>query len=61
MAAIRRLRFHGLIDWVRRSIKTGNDGEFAPQREQTSNAYYFDFEPAGIGRHQSVRAQGFLS
>lgn len=39
--ALRRLRAHGFIAWVRRTVKTGNDTEFAPQREQTSNAYYF--------------------
>ncbi|OAN62819.1 helix-turn-helix domain-containing protein [Sphingomonas sp. TDK1] len=42
IAALRRLRDHGLISWVRRTIKTSNEGEFAPQREQTSNAYYFE-------------------
>lgn len=42
IAALRRLRDHGLISWVRRTIKTANEGEFAPQREQTSNAYYFE-------------------
>lgn len=41
IAALKRLKFHGFIDWVRRSVRTGNDGQFAPQREQTSNAYYF--------------------
>ncbi len=40
--AIARLKVRGFIDWVRRSIRTNNEGEFAPQREQTSNAYYFD-------------------
>lgn len=42
VGALARLRKHGFIAWVRRSIATGNKGEFAPQREQTSNAYYFD-------------------
>lgn len=42
VGALRRLKAHGFIDWVRRSMKTGNDGSFAPQREQTSNAYFFD-------------------
>ncbi len=42
IAALRRLKKHGFIDWVRRTTRTGNDGEFAPQREQTSNAYFFD-------------------
>jgi hypothetical protein len=36
-----KLREHGFLDWVRRSRKTGNDREFGPQREQTSNAYFF--------------------
>jgi hypothetical protein len=36
---LKRLRHHGLIDWVRRTTRTGNAGEFGPQLEQTSNAY----------------------
>ncbi|MBB4152874.1 DNA-binding transcriptional regulator YhcF (GntR family) [Sphingomonas jinjuensis] len=44
VAALRRLKAHGFVAWVRRSIATGNDGAFAPQREQTSNAYYFDHQ-----------------
>ncbi len=40
--AAKRLKARGFLDWVRRSIRTDNEGEFAPQREQTSNAYYFD-------------------
>lgn len=42
IGALARLKAHGFVTWVRRSIATGNDHEFAPQREQTSNAYYFD-------------------
>lgn len=45
IAGLRRLRDHGFIGWVRRSIRTANEGEFAPQREQTSNAY--EFAPRG--------------
>ncbi|MCC2978900.1 helix-turn-helix domain-containing protein [Sphingomonas sp. IC4-52] len=41
-AALKRLNNHGFIDWVRRTARTGNEGEFAPQLEQTSNAYFFD-------------------
>ncbi|PKP91438.1 MAG: hypothetical protein CVT77_12160 [Alphaproteobacteria bacterium HGW-Alphaproteobacteria-16] len=41
-AGLRRLKEHGFITWVRRTIKTGAEGMFAPQREQTSNAYYFE-------------------
>lgn len=40
--AAKRLKSRGFLDWVRRSMRTGNEGEFAPQREQTSNAYFFD-------------------
>ena len=50
IAALRRLREHGFIAWVRRTIRTGNDHEFAPQREQTSNAYYFDHRRKMAGR-----------
>ncbi|WP_052742590.1 helix-turn-helix domain-containing protein [Sphingomonas sp. Ag1] len=42
IAALKRLKANGFIDWVRRTVNTGNEGEFAPQREQTSNAYFFD-------------------
>lgn len=41
-AAKRRLRAHGLLEWVRRTIRTGTKGEAGPQREQTSCAYHFD-------------------
>lgn len=37
-----RLKAHGLVAWTRRTIRTGNEGERGPQREQTSNAYYFE-------------------
>ncbi len=40
--ALKRLKANGFVTWVRRSISTQNEGEFAPQREQTSNAYYFE-------------------
>lgn len=44
LAALVRLKAHGLISWVRRSTRTGNEGHFAPQREQTSNAYFFEHQ-----------------
>ena len=37
-AALRRLRAHGFLHWVRRSRKLDNDGA-GPQVEQISNAY----------------------
>lgn len=54
-AALRRLKQHGFLDWVRRSIKTGNDKEFGPQREQTSNAYVISLKGLAKGVHQRFR------
>lgn len=42
IGALKRLQIHGIVDWVRRTTRTGNEGEFGPQLEQTSNAYFFD-------------------
>jgi hypothetical protein len=36
------LREAGIINWVRRTIKTGNAKGAGPQRQQTSNAYFID-------------------
>lgn len=42
--ALKRIRAHGFIAWVRRSKrKPESEGQAGPQREQTSNAYYVDF------------------
>lgn len=49
-AGLRRLKVHGFITWVRRTIKTGAEGMFAPQREQTSNAYYFEHRASMAAR-----------
>lgn len=38
-AAIKRLRTHGFLQWLRRYIHTGREGVRGPQVEQTSNAY----------------------
>lgn len=40
--ALARLRLHGFIDWVRRTRTTGRTGDVGPQREQETNAYFFD-------------------
>lgn len=42
IGSLKRLKIHGLVDWIRRTTRTGNEGEFGPQLEQTSNAYFFD-------------------
>ena len=41
-AGLNRLKAHGLLSWIRRTMRTGNEGERGPQREQTSNAYHFE-------------------
>lgn len=53
--AIARLKAHGFLSWVRRSRRTGNDGQFAPQRKQTSNAYHFDFAGMALNVRQRLR------
>ena len=45
--ALKRLREHGFLDWVRRSEKTTNVGEAGPQRQQATNAYHFDIGRLG--------------
>ncbi|KQR83456.1 hypothetical protein [Sphingomonas sp. Leaf343] len=48
VGALARLREHGFLDWVRRTIRVGEKGQPGPQRKQTSNAYWF-----GFGRMQN--------
>lgn len=38
--ALARLKAMKILDWVRRTQRTGRDGLFGPQREQISNAYF---------------------
>lgn len=41
--SLARLRHHGFIDRIRRSRKKADcDGQFGPQREQTSHAYFLN-------------------
>lgn len=37
--ALKRLKEHGFLDWLRRYVPTGNAGLRGPQVRQTSNAY----------------------
>lgn len=37
-----KLRSEKIVDWVRRTVKTGNAKGEGPQRQQTSNAYFID-------------------
>lgn len=53
VAALARLREHGFLDWIRRSIRVGEKGQPGPQRKQTSNAYFFTFGRMRE-RHRSV-------
>lgn len=50
--ALARLKAMRILDWIRRSERTGNDGLFGPQRRQVSNAYWFTPEllPARVLR-----------
>lgn len=43
IASLARLRANGYLTWVRRSRPTDSIGQAGPQRQQTSNAYYFDW------------------
>lgn len=43
--ALKRLRAHGFLDWLRRYEPTGNAGMKAPQVRQTSNAYRVTIPP----------------
>jgi len=45
VTALKALRRHGFVDWVRRYIPTGNLGA-GPQVQQTSNAYRLALPPA---------------
>lgn len=39
VAALKALRTHGFLDWLRRYVPTGERGVRGPQVQQTSNAY----------------------
>lgn len=54
--ALRRLKEHGFLDWVRRSEKTTNVGEAGPQRQQATNAYHFDIGRLGKALGDAGRA-----
>ena len=56
--ALARLKAKGFLSWVRRTVKTDRDGEFAPQRRQTSNAYFFDL--ASMPRHVRQRLRDLV-
>jgi hypothetical protein len=55
IAALNRLRKHGFLNWIRRSEKTDNAGEYGPQRKQVSNAYFFDLAGLAKGAIQRFR------
>lgn len=50
--ALARLKALKILDWIRRTEETGNDGLFGPQRRQVSNAYFFTQEalPARVAQ-----------
>lgn len=45
VTALKALREHGFLDWLRRYVPTGNKGR-GPQVQQTSNAYRLFLPPA---------------
>lgn len=45
MDALKRLKAHGFLDWLRRYVPTGNAGMRGPQVKQTSNAYRLMLPP----------------
>ncbi|MGN6270848.1 MAG: hypothetical protein ACTHM0_13270 [Sphingomonas sp.] len=57
--ALAALRRHGFLDWVRRTRKTGNDGQYGPQRAQTSNAYFFSLN--GMAKRVRQRLRDLLA
>lgn len=42
VAALKRLKDHGFLTWIRRTEPTENAGGYGPQVKQISNAYGFD-------------------
>ncbi len=56
-SALRRLRAHGFLDWVRRSRLVDTDDGVA--REQTSNAFFFDV--GRLPKRARLRFMGLLA
>lgn len=50
------LRGFGFLDWVRRTVRTGNRPGEGPQVRQTSNAYFVDFTRLPRGAYQTLKA-----
>ena len=48
--ALKRLKLHGFIDWIRRYVETGERGRRGPQVQQTSNAYRITLPKALAGK-----------
>lgn len=53
--ALARLRAMKILDWVRRSQAKPDAGDWGPQREQVSNAYYFTPEALPLRVLQRLR------
>lgn len=52
LEALRSLR---IIDWVRRTVKTGNRKGEGPQRHQTSNAYFINLTALPVEMIRTLR------
>ena len=62
IALLARLREFGLLDWVRRTVRTGNAPGEGPPVRQTSNAYFIDLArlPKQITLFLKQRLRGIL-
>lgn len=49
------LRSEKLVNWVRRTVKTGNERGQGPQRHQTSNAYFIDLSALPVEMLRTLR------
>lgn len=56
------LREHKFLNWVRRTVKTGNAPGEGPQVKQTSNAYFIDLKalPAEVSRYLKQMLKGAI-
>lgn len=52
---LQTLREANIINWVRRTVATGNAKGYGPQRQQTSNAYFIDLVKLPIEIIQTLR------
>lgn len=52
---LQTLRSEKIIEWVRRTVKTGNAPGEGPQRKQTSNSYFIDLDKLPVEIIRTLR------